>query len=675
MSRALFVAALLAAAVPAAAQQQAGPSLEDLFRYRAIGDAQLSPDGAMALYTLRSVDLEENEANTDIWLAHIAGGEPLRMTTNPKNDARPRWSPDGSRFAFTSVRGTGEEARSALYVMSPRGGEPELLYRHATGINAFEWAPDGRTIAFTATEEESKEQKEAKEKGRDVEIEDGPDQHTHLWVLDVEAREARRVTGADDPRMFTVQSIAWSPDGRRIAFAAAPTPNPQFSWQSDVYLVAADDSTAAPRRLTQNEGPDASPVWDVDGRALYVQGHQENAYRVGQSRLYRVRVDDGRVEDVTPGDLDPGSVVPAQDGVWFTASSGTTAGLFWMRPDGSGVVRVTPEDGVHGSFAFSADRTRIAYTRESPTEPVELYTAPLATRSIPPRPAQPVRLTSHNQELARLAVGRTEVIRWQSTDGRAVEGVLVYPAGYREGRRVPLVVKIHGGPAGAYTQNFQANGYGSNAQWYAADGYAMLMPNPRGSSGYGDEGQRAVIEDWGGLDFQDIMTGVDAVIERGVAHPDSLGVMGWSYGGYMTAWTVTQTDRFRAAVNGAGITEPIAMWGTQDIINVFEGYFGGHPFEDGRWEVYQKSSPLAHVRDAKTPTLMIHGRNDPRVPPNQAQIFYRSLRALGVPTELVWLPRTGHGPSEPGLQYETALRQKQWMDRWIRGKGEAVTEE
>jgi dipeptidyl aminopeptidase/acylaminoacyl peptidase len=298
----------------------------------------------------------------------------------------------------------------------------------------------------------------------------------------------------------------------------------------------------------------------------------------------------------------------------------------------------------------------------------------LATRSIPPRPAQAVALTSHNQEMARYAVGRTEVVEWQSVDGRRVEGVLVYPANYREGMRVPLVVKIHGGPAGAYVQNFQANGYGNNAQWYAADGYAMLMPNPRGSSGYGDEGQRAVIEDWGGLDFQDIMTGVDALIERGIAHPDSLGVMGWSYGGYMTAWTVTQTDRFKAAVNGAGITEPIAMWGTQDIIHVFEGYFGGHPFEDGRWDEYQESSPLAHVRNVTTPTLMIHGRNDARVPPNQAQIFFRSLRALGIPTELVWLPRTGHGPTEPGLQYETALRQKQWMDRWIRRVGEPVTD-
>ncbi|MGH7444264.1 MAG: prolyl oligopeptidase family serine peptidase [Longimicrobiales bacterium] len=682
MSRVLLAIALLAAGLPAAAQEPAGaqepaaPTLEDLFRYQSVSDAELSPDGTMVLYTLRSIDLEENETDIDIWLVRTAGDAAVRMTTNAENDTRPHWKPDGSVFAFTSERGEGEDARTALYLMSPTGGEPEQLYAHATNVGAFEWSPDGRSIAFTAAEEETQAQKDAEENGRDVEVEDGPETHTHLWVLDVVSREARRLTGADDATVFTVQSFAWSPDSHQLAFSAAASPNLAFSWKSDVYVIAAEDSASTPRKVTANEGPDGSPVWAVDGKSLYVQGHQQNGYRVGQSRLYRVALDTGLATDVTPGDLDPGTVVPVGDGVWFTASSATTSGLFWMHPDGSGVVRVTPEDGVYGDIDFSADGTRIVYTHETPTLPAELYTAALATRSIPPRPVQPVALTSHNAEMAKFAVGRTEVIQWQSTDGRQVDGVLVYPAGYTAGQRVPLVVKIHGGPAGAYHQNFQANGYGSNAQWYAADGYAMLMPNPRGSSGYGDDSQRSVIEDWGGLDFQDIMTGVDAVIARGIAHPDSLGVMGWSYGGYMTAWTVTQTDRFKAAVNGAGITEPIAMWGTQDIIQVFEGYFGGDPYDDGRWQVYQASSPLAHVRNVTTPTLMIHGRNDARVPPNQAQIFFRSLRALGVPTELVWLPRSGHGPSEPGLQFETALRQKQWMDRWIRGvrNGEPVTD-
>ena len=184
-----------------------------------------------------------------------------------------------------------------------------------------------------------------------------------------------------------------------------------------------------------------------------------------------------------------------------------------------------------------------------------------------------------------------------------------------------------------------------------------------------------MVGDWGGLDFQDIMTGVDTLIARGITHADSLGVMGWSYGGYMTAWTVTQTSRFKAAVAGAAITENIAMWGTQDIQHVFEAYFGGGPYEPGMWEVYQKSNPLAFIENATTPTMVLHGENDPRVPPNQARIFYRGLRANGVPAKLVWLPRTGHGPREPGLRYETARHQKEWMDQWIRkGPAKPTTE-
>ena len=679
MIRLRALAPLAALLLPFAATAQTGttsPTLENLFEHKSIGDAQLSPDGTGLLYTLTSRDLEENESDTDIWFAWTVGGDPVRLTTNERNDSRPRWRPDGNRFAFVSTRGTGENARPALYLMSPTGGEPELLYRHATPIGAFEWSSDGRFIAFSAREDETQAQKDADEAGRDVEIEDSPGTHTHLWVLDVADKKARRLTGKDSTSAaaFTVQNFAWSPDGAHIAFSSSPSTNPAISWQSDVQRIAVADTAATPVRLTTNPGPDTSPVYSADGEWIYYQGFHTDAYRVGQSRFFRMPADGGTPQDVTPGDLDPGDVVPTEQGVWFTAVTGTTAGVFFMPHDGGTFTRITPENGVYGNVAFSDDGSVMAYSFESPTAPGELYVAELSAGAAP-RMADARQLTRHNTEMKQYAVGRTEVLRWRSTDGREVEGVVVYPKDYQPGKQVPLVVKIHGGPSGVYLQNFQASSYGNNAQWYAADGYAMLLPNPRGSSGYGDEVQRSVIGDWGGLDFQDIMTGVDTLIARGVAHPDSLGVMGWSYGGYMTAWTVTQTDRFKAAVNGAGITEPIAMWGTQDIIHVFEGYFGGSPFEEGRWEEYQESSPMAHVRNATTPTLMIHGENDPRVPPNQAQIFYRALRALGVPTELVWLPRTGHGPSEPGLQYETALRQKQWMDRWIRGQagGKPIT--
>lgn len=672
--------ALVLAAVPAWAQREdRHPTLDDLFKVAALGSVQVSPDGSRVLYTVRTADLEHNQTNTDIWLLTLpprGRPESLRLTRNPKNDTSPKWRPDGGAFAFLSVRTgpDGKEAKPALYLMRPDGGEPEKLYEHPTGIASFEWSPDGKWIAFAAEDAEPAEAKTRREQGRDVSREDEPGAYTHLWLLNLAARTARAVTSGRD---YSVMDFAVSPDGRTLAFAAAPSPKITDNWRSDLYLVATD-SGATPRKLTDNPGPDRSPVFSPDGAWIYYDAVPSAAYRVGYSRVYRIPASGGSPEDVSPRlDVEPSAYQFTPDGkaVFFEATTGTTRAIFYMPLATRQPVRLNGDLGLAMQASFSRDRRVVAFVGESMTKPQEIYAAPLDDKPVEGTLKNVGPLTRHNADAAAWAAGLSDVIRWRSTDGKPVEGILVYPAGWTPARGpAPLVVKIHGGPSGVYVQNFQASSYSSDAQRYAADGYAVLLPNPRGSSGYGDAVQQAVVRDWGGLDYQDIMTGVDTLIARGIAHPDSLGVMGWSYGGYLTAWTVSQTNRFKAAVVGAGITEVISMWGTQDIIHVFEAYFGGSPWESGQWEVYQKSSPLAHLKGAKTPTLIIHGRNDPRVPPNQAMIFYRSLKALNVPTELLWLPRTGHGPSEPGLQYETAKAQKDWMDRWIRGRSKPAAE-
>jgi len=658
------------AATPAGAH----PTLEDLFKVKALGGVQMSPDGQAVLYTVRTADLAKNQSNTDIWLLTLperARPENLQLTRNPKDDTSPRWRPDSRAFAFLSVRPEpdGKEGKRAIWLMEPRGGEPEKLFEHETAIAAFEWSPDGKWIAFSAPEKEPSDAKDKRDQGRDVEIEGQPGLYTHLWLLDVEARKARRVTTGTE---YSVSGFRVSPDGKAIAFAAAPSPRITDGWRSDIYLVATD-SGAVPRKLTTNPGPDDSPVFSPDGALIYYHAMQTDHYRVGQGRVYRLPKDGGTPEDVSPDlDVEPSDyqLTPDGKGAFFVATVGTTRGLFYLPLLTRKAVRLSGDQGVASQASFSKDGRRMAYVRETMTKPQELYVADEANQPDEDGLKNFTPLTRHNAHAAPWAVGLSEVIRWKSVDGRPIEGILIYPAGWTPARGpAPLVVKIHGGPSGVFVQNFQASSFNADGQRYAADGYAVLLPNPRGSSGYGDATQQAVVKDWGGLDFQDIMTGVDTLIARGIAHRDSLGVMGWSYGGYMTAWTISQTDRFKAAVVGAGITEAIAMWGTQDIIHVFEAYFGGSPWAQGQWEMYQKSSPLAHLKNAKTPTLIIHGRNDPRVPPNQALILHRSLNALNVPTELLWLPRTGHGPSEPGLQFETAKAQKEWMDRWIRRKG------
>lgn len=673
--------ALLAAPVSGqqASDDNGGPTLENLFTVKGVGGVRVSPDGSAVLYQVTSSDLEENETDTDIWMirrGESGWDEPLQITSSDKNDINPQWRPGSQAFAFLSSRanaggggqgGGGNGDEQQLHLLDTRGGEAQELFTHETSITNFQWSPDGTFILFRANDPEGEDEKARKESGRDINVEDDPGRPNHLWLLDVEAGEARRVTEGDG---FTVGPFDWHPDGRLVVFSATPTSRPMDSWKSDVYTITPHDSTATPNRLTTNPGPDANPQWSPDGRHIYFSGQLTERYQVAMNHMYRIAPDGGDRQDVSPdADVQPGAFTLSSDGrgAFFSTTTGTTRGLFYMSLDDRQPVRLTPDQGVYGSADLSEDGSLVVFTHENPTKAVELYAATLSSRPDAESVVAETPLTAHNDHTSAWALGQTEVLQWKSSDGRDMEGVVVYPHDWAEtGGPRATVVKIHGGPSGVFVENFQASSSSSDAQRYAADGYVVLMPNPRGSSGYGEAGLQAVVGDWGGLDFQDIMTGVDELVDRGVSHPDSLGVMGWSYGGFMTAWTVTQTSRFQAAVAGAAITENISMWGTQDIQHVFEAYFGAGPYEPGMMEVYQKSNPLAFIENATTPTMILHGANDPRVPPNQAMTFYRGLKANGVDTKLVWLPRTGHGPREPGLRYETARHQKEWMDQWIR---------
>ena len=675
-------------AIPISAQQatadNGGPTLEDLFTVKGVGGVRVAPDGDAVLYQVNSSDLDANETDTDIWMIRRGTSgwdEPLQITNSDQNDTNPQWRPGTKAFAFLSSRasdgGRGEDRGGAggggdgngqqLHLLDTRGGEARELFSHETSISTFQWSPDGAFILFRANDPEGEDEKARKESGRDINVEDEPGRPNHLWLLDVDGGEARRVTEGDG---FTVGPFDWHPDGDLAVFSATPTGRPMDSWKSDVYTISPHDSTATPEKLTNNPGPDANPQWSPDGRHIYYSGQQTDHYQIAANHIFRMSADGSDMVDVTPdGDIQAGAFALSSDGrgAFFGATTGTTRGLFYMSLDDRRPVRLTPDSGVYGSADLSEDGGLLVYTFESPTHAVELYAAELSSRPAAESVMAEMALTSHNSHTADWALGNTEILRWKGSDGRDVEGVLVYPHDWAtNGGPRATVVKIHGGPSGVFVENYQAASSGADAQRYAADGYVVLLPNPRGSSGYGEAGLQSVVGDWGGLDFQDIMTGVDELVERGVSHPDSLGVMGWSYGGFMTAWTVTQTSRFRAAVAGAAITENISMWGTQDIQHVFEAYFGAGPYEPGMMEVYQKSNPLAFIENATTPTMILHGENDPRVPPNQAMTFYRGLKANGVDTKLVWLPRTGHGPREPGLRYETARNQKEWMDRWIR---------
>ena len=663
------------------------PSLENVFEVKGINAVTMSPSGQEILYTLNTVDLSGNNSDTDIWMVKKVGvkwEDPIRLTNHEDADTNPQWHPDGKKFAFLSSgrepgtrrNGTSENITSAeregsasnkIMLMSLMGGEPSELLQHSTNIASYQWSPDGNYIAFRASDPHSEQTKSTRRNGRDINIEDEPGNYSNLWLFDISENTTSKLT---EGNTYTVGSFSWSHANDKIAFSATPSDQPFDSWKSDLFLIDLSSLETKPQKLTSNPGPDSNPYWSPDDEYIFYMGQQTDSYQIGMNRMWKISSEGGRPEEVSPkSDIQAGRYRfnDQGTGAYFETTTGTTRGLFHVELANRQAQRVTPDSGVRSRFTFSSDLKIGAYIFEDPTRPAEIYVAEFLEDAASGM-GEELRVTSHNLHAEKFAVGKTETIQWKNKiDGKEVEGVLLYPVGWSSGDGPrATVVKIHGGPSGVYVENFQAASSGADAQRYAGDGYFVLLPNPRGSSGYGEAGLQAVVQDWGGLDFQDIMSGVDHLVDQGYAHTDSLGVMGWSYGGYMTAWTVTQTKRFKAAVAGAAITENIAMWGTQDIQHVFEAYFGGGPYEPGLWEVYQRSNPLTFIQNATTPTMVIHGENDPRVPPNQARIFYRGLKANGVETKLVWLPRTGHGPREPGLQFERSKAQKDWMDQHIR---------
>jgi dipeptidyl aminopeptidase/acylaminoacyl peptidase len=301
--------------------------------------------------------------------------------------------------------------------------------------------------------------------------------------------------------------------------------------------------------------------------------------------------------------------------------------------------------------------------RQTPESPPEAFVANASDFA-------PAQVSRANADMKLPPLGKTEVVRWKSADGKEIEGLLTYPVGYRTGQKVPLILNIHGGPAGVFQQTFVGGRGVYPLASFASRGYAILRPNPRGSSGYGTEFRRANVKDWGGADYQDLMTGVDKVIEMGVADPERLGVMGWSYGGFMTSWIVTQTKRFKAASAGAPVTNLMSFNGTADIPNFVPDYFGGQFWEAS--ELYQKHSPMFNVRGVTTPTMIQHGDADIRVPISQGYEFYNALKAQGVPVRMLVLPRQPHGPTEPKMQLAAMQSNLDWFDKYL-GDGSAVS--
>lgn len=626
-------------------------TIDDVLKMKSVFATRISPDGKWILFGMRQVDLKNNMFNTDLWLIQSGGGNPIRLTYTPENESSWRWSPDGKTIAFISTR----VKPAQIYLLPLEGGEASKLSNHKADIQALEWSPDGKKIAFLAQEPLSEKAKKRKAEKNDARVIDEEFRYTHLWVIDVATHKISRLTRGD----FTIDSFDWSPDGQWIAYSHRPTPKVPDYFRSDISIVPARGGSSEP--IIEQPGLDTDPQFSPNGQSIAFISQAGDT--VWYSNLYLCEYDRRKRKIRTLShsfDNRVGEYHWSPDGkfLYFTGPQRTNIYLWKIPARGGRPKLFTPDHGTYSGFSFSPDGKLLSFVYQTRSQPPEVFITPTAQFS-------PHRLTMLHPELDSFQVSIPERITWSGRDGLPIEGFLYKPIGYQPGQKVPLLTIVHGGPAGNYNDNFSM-GYVYPYQVFTGKGYALLLPNPRGSGNYGYEFRKANVRDWGGEDYWDIMGGVDTVIQMGIADSSRLGILGWSYGGYMTSWIITQTDRFQAASVGAGVTNLFSFVGITDIPEFMNSYWGAWPWDDPI--LYRSRSPLYHIQKVKTPTLIQHGEQDLRVPIAQARELYIGLKKNGVPTQFVVYPRQSHGIRKPKLLRDAMRRNVQWMDRWILGK-------
>ena len=682
LSALLFVATL----VPTSAvmgQSKRPMSFDDIMELKNVGAVALAPDASAVAYTVSGWEHPNARAATDaakpdttkgdrhdvrshIWLVPSNGGMPRQLTFGERGETAPAWSPDGRSLAFLTARGAGEDVKTQVWILPMSGGEAYQLTDSRESITGFAWSKDGTRIAFLAVDTIPKTD-EAKRKRRDDPlVYEGNLRLSHAWVVDVASRKSTEIVHGD----FTVKGApTWSPDGQKLAYQASPTTLLRET-RTDAYVV-----TLADRRNERISGPKQSdvqstPAWSPDGRTLAYtilpQNHTARAdsisdVQIGNNHLILYDVASKSNKDVydAKADVSAGTPVWTPDGTRILFSTGERAftAIYAYDVAAGKLSRVVDKRLIRG-LSLSADGKTVAFALDSPDAPADVHVSDLTF-------ASPRKLTDVNPQIRNLSLGETEVVTWKSSDGTPVEGVLIKPVGYQQGRRYPMLVEAHGGPTGATSAAFKAS-WGSPGQVWAGQGWAVLYPNPRGSTGYGEKFTRANIMDWGGGDYRDIMSGVDDMVRRGLADSTKLAFEGWSYGGYMTAWVVSQTSRFKAARMGAGLSDLQSMYGTTDIPGYIGTFFSGTPTQK-TLDFYRARSAITFVDQVTTPLLIQHGGSDERVPIGQAMEYYRALRDRGKPVQLVFYPREGHGLSEYYHQLDKMHREYEWITRYTMG--------
>jgi dipeptidyl aminopeptidase/acylaminoacyl peptidase len=643
---------------------------DDLLALKSVNDPVISPDGAWIAYTVESIDIEADDSSTQIYMVSRNGEEVVQLTTDDYSASTPQWSPDGRYLGFLAAKGADEEAKTQVWTLDRRGGESKAYTAVDQGVRDYQWSPDGSKMLLmirdkSASELAAEAAKEAGEEAKPLPFvidrlqfkQDGVPyldrSRTHIYVTGEREGEPLQLTFGD----YEDGQPAWSPDSTEIAFVSNRTDDADGNDNSDIWVVSAegDATMREPRRITSNPGSDSSPSWSNDGKLItYVTVTEPELIWYATNHL-AVASAAGGDERVLTAALDRNAGSPAftpdDRSIIFVLEDSGEQHLAKIDVASGGLDR--PIEGNLSVGGFSQNQSGdIAVRMTTPHLPPELFLLSGGELS---------QITRTNEELLnQLALAEVRNVTFPSADGTEVEGFIFTPPDYRRGERYPTILRLHGGPVSQY--DFSFNG---DAQLLAANGYVVVISNPRGSSGYGQDFSAALFANWGVPDFEDVMAAVDYAIEEGYSDPNRLGVGGWSYGGILTNYVITKSDRFEGAITGASEVNYIANYGHDHYQYYWENELG-LPWENK--EAWEKISPWENVDKVVTPTLVMGGKEDWNVPIQNSEQLYQALKRRGVDTQLVVYPDESHGISRPSFRKDRWERYLDWYDNYVRGQ-------
>ena len=661
MKRISLISLLILGLSSVIAQTKSNWSPTQTIKHKVISTVRVSPDGGKVVYAVKELKTIEGKSEfiNHLFISDINNTNTIQLTQGEKNNINPKWSPDGKKIAFVSNR----NGKNNLYCLNLAGGEAERLTDLKTGINDFKWSTTGNQIAFTSSDFETEEETGNKKSGNDWFFMNENFKQGRLHLLQLNKKDKNGI-----PQITTlskenrhINSFSWSPDDQWIAYAHAASGGVEDNTFCDISMIKI--SSGEVKVIANSPVGENQPLFSPDGKFIAYYNLDEKGIWGGKTSVKIFALENGSVQTLADTPNGPAELIGwSSNGktIYTLEPFHTSTKIFSLSSDGKQATEwTTGTKGVLSGLELNSKGTHFGFTFQNTSIPQDGYISSTSSFSA-------LKISNINPELTNLPVPKTELISWKSFDGMEIEGLLTYPLNYEAGKKYPFILNIHGGPAGVFSENFIAVSGIYPLAALAENDIFILRPNPRGSNGYGLKFREANHRDWGGGDYKDLMAGVDYAISKGWADANKMGVMGWSYGGFMSSWIVGHNNRFKVASIGAPAVDLVTQDLTDDIPGFLPSYMEKQPYED--WKVYDDHSPLRFVQNVKTPVLLQHGQADVRVPFSQGIMYYNALKRRGVPVRFLVLPRQPHGPAEPSMILKTAQTNLSWMLHYLQGK-------